>query len=102
MCFVAVVFYIREVVYAGMRAVCCICFVFIFHTCMNKHIDCQRKTEPPSDAWERCSGCFCFRFHAFALAGMNVHISYAGVSVCGKCVQQLPRDSESSCDRAGL
>lgn len=45
MIFVSVVFYIREHVYADTRAVCCIYFAFIFHTCMNKHIDYHRKAE---------------------------------------------------------
>lgn len=43
-----------------------------------------------------------FCFHACMFARMNVHTVDVGVYVCGKYVQQLPGDSQSSCDSAGL
>lgn len=83
--FVAVVFYIRGLVYAEIRAVCSIYFAFIFHTCMSKH-----RGFLLSNARDRCTGCFCF--HVIMLVGINVHTGYVVEYVCGKYVQQLPRD----------
>lgn len=67
---------------------------------MNQHIDYQRKNQdlPLSE----CMSKITLDVFVSILAGMSVHTGYVGVYACGKYVQQSPRNSQSSCDSAGL